>query len=270
MSGRLGNQLFQYAFGRALETRTGVPVVYDDSQIQPMLRDWFPCVRARFASRMEWSHEGLQRADVRGKSDEYSPRLFTKTPTEFIGYFANERYFADISRTLRKELALPWPVDLAERDAGLLSRIDSPGSVMVCTRHGSDFRALNWTVGPHYYPRAMDYMRERVPGCRFFVFGDDTEWCERAFGRIPDAEVVGLRVQPPWWQLQVMGLCRHAIIANSTFTWWSAWLGRANDGIVVAPDPWRVVRPDITDVVCDRWIRVDSVSPYEEVYDHGH
>lgn len=265
MAGRLGNQLFQYAFGRALEVRTGVPVVYGDSLVQPMLRDWFPCIRAKFTSRMKWSHDGLRPVNVRSHPDKYLPWLFTETPTYFIGYFENERYFAGISDELRRELALPWPVDLAERDAGLLSRIDRPGSVMVCTRHGDDFRKLRWAIGPHYYFRAMDYMRERVPGCRFFVFGDDTEWCEREFGRIPDAEVVGMRVQPPWWQLQVMGRCRHAIIANSTFAWWAAWLGLANSGIVVAPEPWRVVRPDVTDEVCDRWVRVDSVSPYKGV-----
>jgi len=263
MSGRLGNQLFQYAFGRALEIRTGVPVVYDDSRIQPMLRDWFPGIMARFGSRMRWSHAGLRRIDVRGKADKYLPQLFTETPAYITGYFANEHYFVDISDTLRRELALPWPVDLRERYAGLLSRIDRPGSVMVGTRR-TDFLRIRWTVGPHYYPRAMDYMRAHVPGCRFFVFGDDAAWCERTFGRIPDAEVVGC-VQPPWWQLQLMGRCRHAIIPNSTFNWWAAWLGLADSGIVVAPEPWRVVRPGITDVVCDRWVKVDSVSPYKGV-----
>lgn len=258
LAGGLGNQLFQYAFGRALAAKSGVPVRYCYVATRfARLSECFPHVKGSFQS----GDSSLKAVNTLNRPDDYMPGVLKFNPSLYlIGYWQNERYFADIADTLRQELALPWPSDLVARYFGLLSRIDCCSNpVMVSVRRGDDYARLGWTLHPGYYFRAMDYMRERVPGCRFFVFSDDTKWCAEAFEHVADAEVVGF-VDPVWWSLQLMGKCRHAIIANSTFSWWGAWLGKANDGIVVAPKPW-LRCPPMGKIVCDRWVTLDADAP---------
>lgn len=254
---RLGNQIFQYAFARALETASGVPVLFHNVARRPMLQDCFPHVKVRFTPPGFKLEQLPCRSAIGLAADVYLPDFVTTTePSYFKGYWQNENHFSAISKTLREELFLPWPEELAARDASLLSRIKScPESVMVNVRRG-DYVRLGWAFGPGYYLRAMEYMRRRVPGCRFFIFSDDPKWCSAEFSGIADAEVVDT-IAPPQWQLKVMGECMHAIISNSTFSWWGAWLGRANDGVVVAPDPW-LRHCSMPFIIPGRWIRIDS------------
>ena len=86
-----------------------------------------------------------------------------------------------------------------------------------------------------YYRRAMARMRELVSRPRFYVFSDEPGWWLENGDNGPDVEVITTELLPAIEDFHVMSLCRHFIIANSSFSWWAAWLGRANEKIEVAP-----------------------------------
>jgi Glycosyl transferase family 11 len=114
-----------------------------------------------------------------------------------------------------------------------------------------------------YYNAAMSYVREREPEVRFFIFSDDPDWCRSTF---PHDTVVG---HNGWGSgnrgpatehedLYLMSLCNHAVICNSTFGWWGAWLGdevTRRPRIVVSPEKWSVDGKP-RDIVPERWIKL--------------
>jgi hypothetical protein len=121
-----------------------------------------------------------------------------------------------------------------------------------------------WDTG--YYPPAMALVRERIEDARFFVFSDDPKWCggalpglrvvshNRPGGKLFGSDMPGREHEDLW----LMSLCRHAVIANSSFSWWGAWLGDWEaDRTVVAPAAWMgpMARLDTRDIVPRRWLR---------------
>ncbi|TAE89582.1 MAG: alpha-1,2-fucosyltransferase [Verrucomicrobia bacterium] len=101
-----------------------------------------------------------------------------------------------------------------------------------------------------YYQKSMQEMRDRVPGARFYVFSDDPDWCKAAFSQ-SDVQVVGsdVVVQNPLHDLFLMSMASHHIIANSSYSWWAAWLGAKPVQQVIMPD---------------RWFASDILAPMEE------
>src|SRR5262249_39041231 len=96
-------------------------------------------------------------------------------------------------------------------------------------------------IGMDYYRRAAELISERVLNPHFFVFSDDIQWCARTLDiRYPHTFVVQDQPSERWTaaDFRLMTLCKHFVIANSTFSWWAAWLGSHQDKIVVAPSEW--------------------------------
>ena len=115
-----------------------------------------------------------------------------------------------------------------------------PRSVAVHVRRGDYLEIPVFQVcDSHYYRNSMNQMREHLPGARFFIFSDDPDWCRGEF-RDADTEVIdsGEAAANPLHDLHLMSLASHHIIANSSYSWWAAWLGDKPDQHVIMPDRW--------------------------------
>jgi hypothetical protein len=280
LQGGLGNQMFQYALGLAFEGQTGSNILYDLSFFEPRAGDHVPR-RAElgvFGIRpSSASHDRLQAAIQRGQGwrgrlsrilpalfppgvvYERSPYTFDpaifKAPTGSIldGYWQSERYFGSVREQVRT--AFRFAAALQARMEPVAQRIaGTPDAVSLHVRRGdyvhhAAAQSTFVTCDKDYYQRAAAFMLERYPEARFFVFSDDPGWV-RANLALPNMELVegNTGIHSPD-DMRLMSQCRHHIIANSSFSWWGAWLAQRTDGSVVAPARWlkdsSITTPDL-------------------------
>jgi hypothetical protein len=257
--GRTGNHLFQYALGRVLAEKHGVPLVMDATWYN---REGWAEVshflglplkakitrRGSFASRAfrklagkhRWECLGLPVFRERGDDQSFDPGMLG-APADCVlfGYFQTPVYFHSIAGSLRLEFNRLFSTTV-ECSGGLAAKLASPGSVAVHVRR-QDYltHPVFHVCDRDYYRKAIDELRARVPDARFLIFSDDPEWCRTEF-RDPDQEVIdsGPAGANPLHDLYLMSLASHHVIANSTYSWWAAWLGEKPGQIVKMPDRW--------------------------------
>ncbi|MGE9271623.1 MAG: alpha-1,2-fucosyltransferase [Verrucomicrobiales bacterium] len=259
MLGRTGNNLFQYALGRVLAEKYGVPLVLDGSwfnaegwksvscllgldlplQIQRRFSYGSRLLR-KLAGKHPWEFRGLPVLKERDGHTGFDER-FLDAPEDCVlmGYFQSPKYFACMAPQLRKELDLTRLSWAAETRA-YATRLREELSIAVHVRRTDFIGRKEFDVcGESYYRRAMEQMRDRCSGARFYVFSDDPRWCREHFIG-SDVEVVALvgGVTNPFHDMFLMSCCRHHIIANSSYSWWAAWLARGEGQRVLAPDRW--------------------------------
>ncbi|MGH2959352.1 MAG: alpha-1,2-fucosyltransferase [Solirubrobacterales bacterium] len=273
--GGLGNQLFQYAAGRAVAERTGTRLRLDAcycaaDPLREFELDRFrvraKVVRGPVESAAYIDDDILEDAWVRGRYGaetvrelrfRYSDVLEHAGPNSFLcGYFHSARYFESIERKLRAELR---PKRLGRTARALRRRIaGTEQSVAVHVRRGDvvsdpNLRRLIASVEPDYYARAGDMIREYRSDPHFFVFSDDPAWCRANIDLPGKTEVVSGSTDGVE-DLALISTCSDAVIANSTFSWWGAWLGETAGSIVVTPARWRNTHPqDAPDVRPTHW-----------------
>ncbi|CAK7052066.1 MAG: O-antigen biosynthesis glycosyltransferase WbnK [Desulfovibrio sp.] len=288
--GGLGNQMFQYAAGRSLSIRKQAEFYLDDGWFRsmggatPRTCDItrFPALaqsglfapaplikRLRYApeTRLQTLGRKLLRKEPALSEhyvaeDQTLPPIKTDClplPVYLSGYWQSERYFADCADTIKEDFAFP---DLACDEARSLARhmLQEDASVSLHVRRG-DYVAAPTTAAWHgicgmdYYERAMAFAEQALAAPRYFIFSDDPDWCRAAFAAskrtITVVDVHG--GNDAIHDLHLMTLCRHHIIANSSFSWWGAWLS-AREGLVVAPQRW-FTAPSLAHVnpSPDRW-----------------
>jgi hypothetical protein len=289
LTGGLGNQMFQYATGRALADRLGAELLLDTRAFEHTLaRNAYTRrayalapfnLRARLATAADlkdwplWVVEiGMRLRFVRPlfggwcfePGIRYDPDIRTLlAPVFLVGYWQSERYFVDIAHRIRADFSLREP--LAAANDELLELARSPNSVGLHVRRG-DFVSLKDAAQLHglcsvdYYRRAIGLLRSRCPDCRFLVFSDDPEWARAELPLDPSAAFVTGNEQQPEQDLALMSACRHHIIANSSFSWWAGWLGSSPEQIVIAPTPWYASpKLDARDLAVERWQYINRV-----------
>ncbi len=162
--------------------------------------------------------------------------------TYLHGMFQSERFFAPVADILRQHFTFryrPLP-----QVAAMMAQIRSGPSAAVHFRRGDYVRNETFNrdigvVGLDFYRRAIAMLRERHPSVTLYLFSDDIDAIEKEF--TPPGPHVFVRVTQPWHsydKVRLMSLCDHAIIANSTFSWWGAWLIANPDKTIFAPNPW--------------------------------
>jgi len=286
LQGGLGNQLYQYAAGRSVADLLGRPLLIDPRTILPEaparhydlgalhIKEEFVSGLAAFRTR--WV--GSARAGkifkavfpgarsykyIRDREEGFNQGVFADHdgPIVLHGYWQSFRYFERIADELRMELAFRGDPD--RRSAALLRGIESSESVCIHVRRGDyvsnpTFNVALGACGVEYYDRALEIIAIRVGCPTFYLFSDDLEWV-RANLRIPGPLVTvdhnrdGSGVE----DLRLMSRCRHFVIANSSFSWWGAWLGQDRGGTVVAPARWfNNDKTPAADRIPLSWIRV--------------
>jgi hypothetical protein len=246
LTGGLGNQMFQYAFGLSQSTIRGRTADFHwcrsswDYQLDKYKAgDYAHLVQPIFCQANIYDE----------KSPDFDPGVHTAPDnTYFRGYWQSETYFAN-SWTLRRELKLKEPTAAM---AALAEQIHhAENSVFIHVRHGDylsnpetgDFHGV---LPDEYYFAAVDHIRSTVHNPSFFIFSDDPDWCMRSF--LPGVFISA----GPQGDLFLMNQCRHAIIANSTYSWWGAWLGDAK--VVVGPKRW--FKHSNYNIMPERWIKL--------------
>ena len=257
--GRTGNNLFQYALGRVLAEKHGVPLVLDGSwfnsngwaEVSNFLK--LP-IKARVVRRCSigarallkithkhyWEYRGVP-VLRESTADQSFDLRFLDAPADcmLFGYFQTPLYFGGIAGALRAELnsLITGAVRIPEE---LHTKLGVANAVAVHVRRNDylDHPILQ-VCDTGYYQKAMRQMRARVPDARFFIFSDDPRWCRGEF-RETDAEVMDPRQGSanPLHDLHLMSLASHQIIANSSYSWWAAWLGEKPGQQVILPDRW--------------------------------
>lgn len=263
--GGLGNQMFQYAMARSLALRLGTGLKLDLTHYRntsfrafelgvfrlryqeattreidlypvyniPLLRK----VRRKLAAigrpRYYYIENGLQ----------YHPEVWSLSPDTYLkGYWHDERYFAGIEDILLKEFAFSVP--LRDSNKVYLDAISTTNSVSLHVRRGDYVNnkavlALNGVCSPEYYQEAVRNIAEQVDNPHFFIFSDDPDWVRTNLPvEHPSTIVEGNTGEYGYEDLHLMSRCRHQIIANSTFSWWGAWLNPNPDKLVIAPGRW--------------------------------
>jgi hypothetical protein len=176
--------------------------------------------------------------------------------TYLVGYWQSYRYFDDVRNIVCREIVLPHPPNAA--NAGWMARITQTNSICVHVRRGDYLMAAHFEqhgiCSENYYRRAMRLMEQHLSDPYFFVFSDDLDWCRAHFAAPNTAFVDANPVDAAHDELRLMASCRHHIIANSSLSWWGAWLGRQENQIVVGPDPWFSVQKKTPDLYPPGWL----------------
>jgi len=238
---RLGNQMFQLANAISYGKRNGLPV-----------------------SIPYWGYSDVFKGDFKSKPDTDRQKLlwiepgFNYTPipegaTFLDGYYQSEKYFLDNSNEILKIFTFESKV--VDKVSGLYNNIlnDERPKVSIHLRRG-DYLNL-----PNHHPVLdIDYFKKAKSifpkNSIFLVFSDDLEWCKANF---TDGDYIFIEGQEDYEDLCLMSLCDHNCIANSTFSWWGAWLNKNPDKIVVAPERWfgpAYSHFSTKDLYCPDWI----------------
>lgn len=244
-TGGLGNQMFQYAFLCGLRQR-GIPAIADISI--------YKCGQM---------HNGFELNDVFG-IDEYMKsrsglgllmlkllRLYGKgylvctddivvnEPLLYDGYWQDESFFMNCKDVVRKAFTFKNVDDINE---GYAYHMRNENSVSLHIRRG-DYVGLESVAdicSEDYYQNAIDLITSNIQGPIFYVFSDEPGWARQHFN-LKGQKFVTLDINhgaESYKDMFLMSQCKHHIIANSSFSWWGAWLGDYQDQIVIAPQRW--------------------------------
>ncbi len=264
IKGGLGNQLFCYAAARRLSLANNAELVIDD--VSGFVRDYayqreyqldhfnIPCRKAAACERLEpfsrvrrmlkrkWNQRlpFSQRAYMQQEGVDFDPRLLRVKPhgTVYLeGYWQSEDYFRDVVATIRQDLQIKPPTDAT--NLAMAAQIQRCTAVAVHVRFFDEPQASGSNNAPgDYYIRAVKKMDSLVPDAHYFVFSDRSE-AARACIPLSDGRLTLVSHNQgdavAYADLWLMSQCKHFVIANSTFSWWGAWLAARSDKQVIAP-----------------------------------
>ena len=284
LKGGIGNQLFQYAFGRHLALRNHSELQFDTeglrraNEIGNIYRDFalpafnIPIVEASRAGvlRLKYPYGPLSKAWrlFRGKvlneyHIKYHERLLAIRGEYYgDGYYQSPRYFDAIRPTLLTDLTLKNP--LSPGAAEIAKRISGTTTASLHVRRGdyaTNPRVIYeyGTCAPTYYTRAIEYLESRHPDITYVVFSDDIAWVKAHLPVGARAIYVDDPTISDVESLMLMSQCTHNIVANSSFSWWGAWLNQHLEKIVVSPTPWFEHQPTDPHLIPEDWIRIPKI-----------
>lgn len=278
--GGLGNQMFQYAFGRNFTLQKNDILKLDLSSFVRARSDTHRsyqlghfCIHEDVASMREvrrfcfpirvFKKDILLRKKgyIKEKEFHFNPSVFTITGDAYLdGYWQSEKYFKGIEKEIREEFNPKDSMsDAAER---VLDSILSTNSVSIHVRR-SDYitnknaSALHGTCSLDYYKNAVSMITEKISHPSFFVFSDDIVWARRnLILDYPTIFVSNPHIKD-YEELVLMSLCKNNIIANSSFSWWGAWLNKNVEKVVIAPTQWfKKASYNTKDLTPVSWIKI--------------
>lgn len=279
--------MFQYAMGRSVSIQKNTPLYLDTSDfsnyrlhngfelhrvfdadmniahketLKTVLGWRYPSLVRRLLSRKSMSH-------MRGSRLVHEPNFEYWNGIELVsdncylsGYWQSERYFKTAANVIRKDFIFKRPLE--GKNIQIAKLIRKVNAVSLHVRRGDyisnpgnskvyDMCSLD------YYNRAIKYIKDRVVDSHLFIFSDDIDWVRLNLKvDLPCVHVVHNEGEESYNDMHLMSLCQHHIIANSSFSWWGAWLNPRNDKIVVAPKKWFAKRVNTVDLLPNNWVRL--------------
>lgn len=288
LMGGLGNQMFQYAAARRLALRHATEVALDLS-----CYDRYPGVdtprryeldklkvKARIATSLELAEIGgvgltaplrirmfIRRLTGKGlcknfyseDSKGFCRQVLTLPDNSYLsGYWQSEQYFKDVADVLRSDFQVHAAPD--RRNRKIASEIRRSEAVAIHFRRGDYVEnphtaAFHGVPSPEYYQNAIELIRQKVENPHLFIFSDDPAWVrENLTFPIPATIVDHNPPEQGYEDLRLMSLCRHAVIANSSFSWWGAWLITFPGKLVIAPQRWFADGRATPDLLPNSWV----------------
>ncbi|MDR1627234.1 MAG: alpha-1,2-fucosyltransferase [Oscillospiraceae bacterium] len=289
MTGGLGNQMFQYAFGLALAEESNCEVYYDLSfyedeeqlnrpTVEEMAKNEKLCdiISARREYCLKYFNVNCKVADSERIKNCTSQIDENFVREKGISNFNNgqHEYIYDCFETIdlfdyekyrdvfTRKFTLTVPMDQKNKD--MLNKIKTVNSVAIHIRRTDHGDILGYS-NMKYYDRAVKHIVAKVENPHFFIFSDDMDWVKENFGlNIPDIlnnpyTFVDINDDATnYYDFEQIRNCKHQILANSTFSWWATWLNPNEDKIVTAPTPW-LKNGDTRDKMMPKdWIRIQE------------
>jgi hypothetical protein len=281
--GGLGNQLFQYAFGKALAIKNNCELKLDISSYQNY--EWHDyslrpfSIYENFATKNECDNlkgENLslyQKIKKRViKKNNYiieKNLLFNEeyknisNPSYVSGYWQTEKYFKEIEDIIRNEFKICIPP--SDRNLNLLGKIEKENAISLHVRRGdyANIKHINDVHGTtpiSYYNDAIEFLVSKISNPIFYIFSDDIEWAKKNLVIKNEKFFVDFNNSKTNYEdLRLMSSCKHHVIANSTFSWWGAWLNDSKSKIVIAPKNWFndvTLNNQTVNLIPTEWIRM--------------
>ena len=286
LMGGLGNQMFQYALGRRLALQHGVPLKLDISWYEGQDNRSYSlgnlAMEAEIASaeeifslksyssyfpvQMAWkaSQRFLpyykRRMVKEQKIGTYDPNILYCPDNAWLnGYWQSEKYFQGIKKIICQDFSPRQ--ELLKKVRQIADSIHSnPYSVSIHIRRGdylTEFSQSFAACSIDYYKQAISHISAIVDNPHFYIFSDDIKWAKENLALNaamtfiePDSKIGDFK------DMYLISQCRHHINANSSFSWWGAWLGEKTDSIVIAPNQWFTDKPYPKDTIPKRWAQL--------------
>jgi hypothetical protein len=280
--GGIGNRMFQYALFRTIEEIYHDAYIDDKSFVPYLghdaitLKSVFPNIlyksfknKNKFKSETNNSiiykiirnfKEEYCRNYIHEKDHLFDCSLINNLPNNCYlrGYWQTEKYFINIRNILLKEFEFKPLVDMKNID--ISKKMFEEESVSIHIRKGKDYTSLKTfrnTCPMSYYTDAIKYIEDHVKNPIFYVFTDNMIWVKENFGRLNYTLIDWNHKNDnvTYLDMQLMTHCKHNIIANSSYSWWGAWLNQTPDKIVIGPKIWfnNQIKQGI-DIIPNNWI----------------
>ena len=284
--GGLGNQMFQYAAGRRAAYVNNTSLKLDifgyEKQVGITPRKYalnIFNIQENLASESEISKLKknnnllqkilkkiypvfINKSYIKEKSHNFNSEILKISDNSYLeDYWASEKYFKDIENIIRKEFTFKNKPD--ELNKAVIDKMTHCDSVSVHIRRG-DYVNDKKTNQFHgicdlkYYYRSIDYFTNKINSPQFFVFSDDIKWAKQNLHlKFPCVYIDHNTGKKDYEDMRLMSECKHNIIANSSFSWWGAWLNQNPNKIVIAPKKWVNVEPNPhPNILPNAWITV--------------
>jgi len=288
LEGGLGNQMFQYALANIVAKKNETTILIDNTFFsQTQKKEGFtprnfelsifnntyinasssdiatfykPSILEKFKSKLGFNSFKVYYEKQFGFDNNLQS---INSPVYLSGYFQSYKYFIGHESFIRKLFAFPFEkLDAVNRK--MLLKINNSNSISVHIRRG-DYVSDKITQNYHgncslsYYEEAISNIASKIDDITFFFFSDDLEWVKKQFKDLsyPKFFIDHNQNNDNWKDMFLMSSCNHNIIANSSFSWWAAWLNANIDKKVIAPKKWfSDAEKNANDLIPVEWIRL--------------
>lgn len=254
-SGRLGNQMFQYATLKAVSLKTGYNLSLPDHRKVKSDGTYDTTNNKWIEYRLDLLDCFNLNCDITTviPKNEYLEKNFTFDPnifnilddTSIEGYYQSYKYFDEYEEEIINNFQFKFNI----LNKCLIEIKNHPNPVSIHIRRGDYVNHPGyWNITPEYIQEALNYFTDQE--YTFLIFSDDIEWCKQIF---PEG-VVFIEGTSQFEDLCLMSLCNHNIISNSSFSWWGAYLNKNKNKKVIAPSNWFIPAKPLTDLYPNKWI----------------
>lgn len=278
--GGLGNQMFCYAYAKSLKLK-GYDVKidklgYNDYKLRDYQLDKYnidlpistneennEITKKTFLPKV-LKKIGIDYSKKKREKNIFFDKNLLKVNDDsyVVGYFQSENYFKNFREILLKQFTIKFA--LSDYANNIKKKIlKSKQSISIHVRRGDYIKNKNKDVHGicdfKYYKNSMSYLESKLENPKYFIFSDDIKWCKNNFTSKDVTFVENNNKRIPHEDLYLMSLCKNNIIANSTFSWWGAWLNKNQNKIVIAPKSWLIKKSDnklSRHLIPYSWIRI--------------
>lgn len=270
-NGGLGNQMFQYAFYLQMKKKQPLSIFLFDIDYSQSHHYGYELDKIFHINSIKQvkNHQIIKQycpfynkifhTIQQENSLEYKPQILS-THYPFIkyeGFWQSEYYFKNIEKDVRKAFLFNTDL-LSTKNKEISTILTNNNSVAIHIRRGDYLQQpdIFGVCTTEYYAKAISYIQSRINNTQLVFFSDDIEWVNKNLHYNNALYVNWNTGNNSWQDMYLMSICKHNIIANSSFSWWGAWLNNNENKIVIAPQKWFLFSPN-HDIIPNKWITIE-------------